>query len=218
MQILTKEALSDKLSSELAWRKKELSALKKLVGTNSGDVDVYLRSSICLLYAHFEGFTKQATVAYLEFLSNQGLQCWSLSKGLLGSYLYQKYGKGIFASNNINEFEKFILLCRSDQNHKIHFKADELFSAKSNLTYDRLKNIFERLGLDPSFFETKQKLIDTKLLGRRNNVAHGESVPVDKEDFDELHIAAIEIMEQIKTQIENSVVLESYLLNDKVDK
>jgi len=55
MSIRTTEQLSDKLSTDLAWRKKELSEVKSLVETRKVSPQRYnalIRSGICILYAH----------------------------------------------------------------------------------------------------------------------------------------------------------------------
>ena len=65
--------LNECLSTDLAWRKKELSLLKGLIETKSFDKskrNVLIRSGITLLYAHWEGYIKCAASAYLEFVSN----------------------------------------------------------------------------------------------------------------------------------------------------
>ncbi len=63
MKLNTAEQLSDRLSHDLAWRKKELSEVKSLVETRSFSDSKHkalVRSGICLLYAHWEGFVKLA--------------------------------------------------------------------------------------------------------------------------------------------------------------
>jgi hypothetical protein len=59
MSIRTAEQLSNKLSADLAWRKKELSEIKSLVESrNFSDQrhKALVRSGVCILYAHWEGF------------------------------------------------------------------------------------------------------------------------------------------------------------------
>lgn len=62
MALRTAEQLSDKLSEELVWRKKELSEVKSLIETKFPPYkhNALIRSGICLLYAHWEGFVKLA--------------------------------------------------------------------------------------------------------------------------------------------------------------
>jgi len=64
MSIRTLEQLTDHLANDLAWRKRELSEVKGLVeAKNASDQRhrALLRSGVCILYSHWEGF-----VALLE--------------------------------------------------------------------------------------------------------------------------------------------------------
>ena len=57
MKLRTAEQLSDRLSSDLAWRKKELSEVKSLVESRTFSEAKYkaiVRSGICMLYAHWK--------------------------------------------------------------------------------------------------------------------------------------------------------------------
>ncbi|MGB3758923.1 MAG: MAE_28990/MAE_18760 family HEPN-like nuclease [Rivularia sp. (in: cyanobacteria)] len=85
MKLRTAEQLSDKLSDELAWRKKELSEVKSLVETkfSLSKHDALIRSGICLLYAHWEGFVKLAANSYLEYVRMQKLCYKDLSSNFL---------------------------------------------------------------------------------------------------------------------------------------
>ena len=77
MSIRTAEQLSDKLSTDLDWRKKELSELKSLVEARNISPqrhNALMRSGICILYAHWEGFVKLASNSYLEYVAMQKLR------------------------------------------------------------------------------------------------------------------------------------------------
>ena len=63
MSIRTAEQLSDKLATDLAWRKKELSEMKSLIeAKNVSDQrhKALVRGGVCILYSHWEGFVKLA--------------------------------------------------------------------------------------------------------------------------------------------------------------
>ena len=72
MSLRTIEQLSDHISNDLAWRKKELSEIKALIETrrfSSQRHRALVRSGILILYAHWEGFIKSASRYYLEYVS-----------------------------------------------------------------------------------------------------------------------------------------------------
>ena len=93
MKLKTAEQLSDRLSKELAWRKKELSEVKSLVETKSFSDSRHkalVRSGICLLYAHWEGFIKLAANSYLEYVRMQKLCYKELASNFLALAMKEK--------------------------------------------------------------------------------------------------------------------------------
>jgi MAE_28990/MAE_18760-like HEPN len=54
-------------------------------------------------------------------------------------------------------------------------------------------------------------LIDTKLLGMRNNVAHGTYLMIDREEYLELHREIIGMLDLFSNQIQNAAVSKSFM-------
>jgi MAE_28990/MAE_18760-like HEPN len=82
MSVRTIEELSDFLADDLAWRKKELAALRGLVekkDLTESRRNALLRCGVTMLYAHWEGFIKASGTAYLRFVSLQRLLYRELS-------------------------------------------------------------------------------------------------------------------------------------------
>lgn len=67
------------------------------------------------------------------------------------------------------------------------------------------------LGLDYSPYATKEKIIDERLLGLRNNIAHGKYLTIDLRDYLELHSEVITMLNTFRNQIDNSANTQSYL-------
>ena len=68
MSIQTLEDLNKTLATDIAWRKKELSEIKTLIELKNVSPqrhNVCIRSGICILYAHWEGFIKLAGNSYV---------------------------------------------------------------------------------------------------------------------------------------------------------
>src|SRR5229473_3553693 len=114
MTIRTVEQLFDQLSDELAWRKKELATLKSLVEHRTLSNErrtVLLRAGVALLYAHWEGFVKAASRAYLEFVSFQRLRHQDLAPNFLAlsaSKLFRSAGQTDKLRSHV-ELTKFFL-------------------------------------------------------------------------------------------------------------
>lgn len=69
MKIRTLGQLQDALDSEMSWRLKEIADLKSNVKSTSGLArSTLIRAGTALLYAHWEGFIKAASSAYVLFL------------------------------------------------------------------------------------------------------------------------------------------------------
>lgn len=75
MRIRSLDQLVQFLDDELAWRKKELTTLKFMLGKSRKRESVLLlRAALCVLYAHWEGFVKAAATSYVSFVSTRGLR------------------------------------------------------------------------------------------------------------------------------------------------
>lgn len=84
MPVQTIDDLISRIDRELAWRKKELTALKFAAEKGRPhEKDALFRASLCLLYAHWEGFVKAAAQDYLEFVATRRLRYGQLRSNFL---------------------------------------------------------------------------------------------------------------------------------------
>ncbi|KYC44015.1 hypothetical protein WA1_02400 [Scytonema hofmannii PCC 7110] len=212
MSIRTAEQLSDKLSTDLAWRKKELSEIKSLVeAKNVSDQrhKVLLRSGICMLYSHWEGFVKLAANSYLEYVSSKKLTYKELSTNFLALAMKDKLKE----AKETNKPSLYIPVCDffvSELNQRCILPKD-VISTASNLSSEILKEITYILGIDFSLYSTKSVLIDTKLLKTRNEIAHGNYSSFDKGEYIELHLEVIGMLDTFRNQIENAAIQKKYM-------
>jgi hypothetical protein len=212
MTIRTLEQLSDSLAEDLAWRKKELSNLKSLIETSSmssSQERVLLRSGITILYAHWEGFIKTAASNYLEYVAMQRLRYDELSSNFVALALKQKLSQAN-ETNKATIFTETIDFIRTQLIKRSSVPYKDVVQTGANLSSSVLREITCVLGLDYSFYETKQILIDNKLLAKRNFVAHGEYIKLDKEDYLQLHSQVINMMDTFRNQVDNCATIESY--------
>jgi hypothetical protein len=210
--IRTLEQLSDCLAADLVWRKKELADLKSLIETassSSSKEKALLRSGITILYAHWEGFIKTAASSYLEYIAMQRLRYDELSSNFVALALKNKLNQAD-QTNKASVFTEAIDFIRSQLDERSSVPYKDIVQTGSNLSSSIFREITCVLGLDYSFYETKQILIDEKLLARRNNIAHGNYLSLDKEDYLELHSQVINLLNTFSNQIENCATCESY--------
>jgi hypothetical protein len=214
MSVRTAEQLIDKLADDLAWRKRELAEVKSLIeARNVSDQrhSTLLRSGVCMLYAHWEGFVKLAANAYLEYVRSKKLTYGELSSNFLALAMKEKLNE----AKETNKASVYIPVCNfflSELNQRCHLPK-EAISTASNLSSEILKEITYLLGLDFSLYSTKSELIDTKLLNQRNSIAHGNYLVFDRDAYLELHTEVVGMLDMFRNQIENAAIQNQFMKN-----
>ena len=149
MSIRTAEQLSDRLATDLAWRKKELSEMKSLIeAKNVSDQKhkVLVRSGVCILYSHWEGFVKLAANSYLEYVISKKLTYQELSSNFLALAMKEKLKE----AKETHKPSLYIPVCEfflSELNQR-SILLENIISTGSNLSSDILKEITYILGID----------------------------------------------------------------------
>lgn len=207
--------LSDHLAHDLAWRKKELSDLRYLFDssfTSNTRKHVLSRSGVTILYAHWEGYVKKAGQNYLKFVTMQKLSKAELADNFLAILLQNKFAH-LGSSNKSSAFHCITSYLIDDINSRASIPYKTAINTESNLSSKVFKEIVWCLGLDYAPYESKEKLIDSKLLNKRNYIAHGEDLPIDFDEYVELHEEIINIMNIFKNQLENMAITQGYKKN-----
>ena len=205
MSIRTEEQLSDRLATDLRWRKKELSEMKSLIeAKNVTDQrhKALLRSGVCILYSHWEGFVKLAANSYLEYVISKKLTYQELSSNFLALAMKEKLKE----AKQTNKPSLYIPICDffiSELNQR-SILPKNVISTGSNLSSEILKEITSILGIDFSIYSTKSRVIDTQLLKTRNEIAHGEYPVFNRDEYLEVHREILEMLDIFCTQIENA--------------
>ncbi|RYY48717.1 MAG: hypothetical protein EOO06_09395 [Chitinophagaceae bacterium] len=209
MKIRTKEELADLIDKDLAWRKKELSALQaSVLSSNDKVLPTSLRCAVVMLYAHWEGFVKNATSYYINYVRYQKLNLNQLNNNFLAFSLKGKLNE--FASTGKATIQvEFIEYILTKLNERARFSENDAIKT-SNLNSGVLKEMFASIGIDSTPYELKANLIDSQLLNYRNTIAHGNFLPVDKAEYQLLHGEVFTMLEQVRTDVSNAAVLELF--------
>ena len=198
------------LDDDFSWRLKEIADVKILAKQAiSFRQRTLIRAGVPLLYAHWEGFVKNSSLAYLNFVSCQGLSYRELETCFV-VFGVKRALAGLTSSRksqlNIEAAEFF--RSRMDDHAILHL--GHAVDTESNLKSDVFENIILSLGIDPAQYEPRYNLIDESLLKRRNSIAHGEYVDLDCEEYRGLADEVLQMMRWYKTDIENAAALENY--------
>ena len=209
MKIRSINELIDKINGDLAWRKKELTQLLSNVNiAKEKSESTAIRSAVVLLYAHWEGFTKNSAEYYLSYISSLKLTFQELNVCFVALSL--KY--------RLNDFEGTNKSSRHEQliNYLFYNMADRaniptnIVDTQSNLNSVMLREILIMIGINYEPYSTKANLIDEKLLKNRNNIAHGQVLLIDKAEYLSLHTEVTQMIFSLSNDIQNAAVMKLY--------
>ena len=110
------------------------------------------------------------------------------------------------AKHNIEAFE--FVLSAMDKPSKMAMSS--AIETEANLTSKVFANIAASLDISTAPYETKFNLIDESLVHRRNKVAHGEYLDLNRDDFLTLADEIIQMMRNYKTDLQNAASLGAY--------
>ena len=214
MKIKSAAMLEDFLQKELAWRKKELSLIStNYASSKKANREYFWRSGVVLIYAHWEGFVKKSSQAYLNYLVFKGYKYSQLKNNFLALGIPEQF-QGDMAVKKFNSYEVIVdfLINRSEDKFLCNF--DNAINTQSNLKFDVFNEIVSILDIKDNFFDLKKNLIDQQLLNYRNKIAHGEKIEQPEREQIDIGVMKNEILallEHFNTQILNAVVTKSYL-------
>lgn len=207
------DKLIDKIDQELSWRKKELTQLRFIVTNASTENELtILRSSIVLLYAHWEGFVKKLLTLYLEHIVAQGLHNYELKLNFYAMSLSSEFEQ-FKNTKKIYHYIKLTNTVLNSANNVPNIQCDKIIDTRSNLNSELFKELMKLLDLDSSIHDTSFNLIDERLLARRNGIAHGENrkrFMLDKKEYDDIHTRIVQILDDLATQIKDAAENKSY--------
>lgn len=201
MTASTAEELGNDLDDSFQWRRTELATLKsdvekvREIGGGRPRDRMVLRSAVVMLYAHWEGFVREACQGYLDFVAVRRLKYQELNDALLHTTLSNLASK---AERDSNMLAELALAVRNGGAGRARFPRAGVVETKSNLRFEVTAAILERLGLPLGMIGTRAQLIDRKLCDARNEIAHGKTMFPRRDDVLSLHADVIEMMEHVR--------------------
>ncbi|MFI6308077.1 MAE_28990/MAE_18760 family HEPN-like nuclease [Amycolatopsis thailandensis] len=201
----TLAALEDLLDEGLGWRRAELIALEAEIekcekASPDGPLTrALVRGGIALLYAHWEGYTKEACEGYLDYVAIRRLRYNELCDGFVLTALLAMFRKAETGDDVARE--ALLEAVRRPEDARARMPRRSVVNTKSNLRYEVLVEICEAVGLPYDQFITRRQLIDRSLCDARNDIAHGRLVHSDADTFKGLRKSVVEMLESIRALI-----------------
>ena len=224
MKIKELSNLEEKIDNELSWRKKELTSIKVDVESSNtkekSEQSRAIRSGIILLYAHWEGAIKSIAEYYLIYVSGLNLKYGELKSNFLA----------IAMKRSLNEFKdtkkasvhnKFIDDIYAKKNEVSEIPCNKIIKTDSNLKMETFKEITATIGIDDNKYVLKKMVIDNRLLGNRNKIAHGDRIDnLDGisciYDYIELHTMGVELIDKFAEDIKKAAINAEYKIKPSI--
>jgi hypothetical protein len=197
------EQVYEDLEQDRATREAEIRLVERYYSDAPSDSEraMLARSLVLLTYAHVEGFTKFALLAYIGAINAMKIPCHQAALPLVAATL----GKLFAALQDVNsKHPQFRDVPSGDEVHlqgrHLSFIAnydavmaqvvsipDSAVDTAANLNSRMLKRALFRIGLDlPALDEHHGTL--NRLLGERNAIAHGDRIKVPKREAIESYL------------------------------
>lgn len=214
MPASTAEELGEDLDGSIQWRKIEMAAIRSQVARIPlADVSkplsrALLRAGSILLYAHWEGFTKDACQGYLDYVARRKMKLGELSDEWV-SLAVRRIGRAS-VHGDPTAVEQLVELVRRGPEVRARVPRSGVVETSSNLRHAVLMEILGALGLPSDTFETRAQLIDRSLCDRRNDIAHGRENFPSQADFLEMHGHVIGMLDEVRDLILAAARMGSY--------
>ncbi|MFB7142572.1 MAE_28990/MAE_18760 family HEPN-like nuclease [Gottfriedia sp. NPDC056225] len=225
-------SIREELENELTWRTNELKILKNqlIKIPKPEDRDIYRKSLVVMLYAHYEGFCNFAFQTYVIAINEENLLRKDVNSNLAAASMHQEFSlfeqdeynenrfKKVFGKkppedNKLFKFSKRVYLYEAFDdflNQKIEI-PDKIVNTESNLWPVVLKKLLYSLGLPESTFARHETSIKN-LVSTRNGISHGQKKDgISEVTFEELEKSTNEINNSIIKLIYNSLINKEYL-------
>jgi hypothetical protein len=202
--------LQDRLDHDISWRIKELANLKTLIRSSESIArKTAVRATVCVTYAHWEGFVKEAAESYIRFVANQKMKFEELADCFV-VFGAKKHLNELVETRKASTAIAAVEFFRTKMAERASLSLSNVIRTESNLSSTVFENILLSIGMKTSIFSARFNQIDSELLDRRNKIAHGEHLELDELACRQLVDDVIWLIRQFKTQIENAATLESY--------
>lgn len=213
-KIKTKDDLIAYIDKLMAQRRLEIHYLKSILESKKGSKEntVLSKALILISYSHFEGFIKEVSSRYLDYVNFLSLPRKELSLKM-NAVLLAWIGEVPKKQCKKDTTENILEYISNDNSH-LKFESGPLTNPESNLKSDVLLKIINNVGgQDNCFDEGDIFFLENKLLKYRNCFAHGDNNYIKVEDAIKIANKTLNLMSKYKDMIENMIAVEIYKRN-----
>lgn len=171
----------DTITSDLDWREGEIASLRLTLQSSSitpVQRRALLRAAWALLYAHYEGFCKNALTIFYDHVANSGISCRSLPDATRLLALHKSISK--MRTKEIDQLYTEVI------NFEVtHLQSTPVFpevDTDSNLWPSKLIELLNQADLSTNKVSEHQIKLRT-LVARRNRIAHGECNIIEEVEY-----------------------------------
>jgi hypothetical protein len=195
---VTQDDFLESISDELDRRREAVTRVKRVVAQVRGTTleQTAAVMAIPVLYAHWEGFVKQAVGTYVEFVETQAMLPHQANAGIF-AFSIKKRIRGLIHNQSAAKMAEFAGWLIKIARDPMIFD-DKSVDTRGNLSFSNLAALCESLSIDVRSLEIDKKKIDS-LVHKRNNIAHtGRDPKYNENDVDENAGLLINILEQFE--------------------
>ncbi|MEH0419954.1 MAE_28990/MAE_18760 family HEPN-like nuclease [Streptomyces sp. B21-083] len=204
----------ESIDRQLARRKVELSNLSMMVSEQNPDphrLSCIARSSVVLAYAHWEGFVKGGSSAYVNFINKATIKVADLKFPFQAAYVLSTF-KRASGSVKVRYLGELLQEIDARRTEVFAVSPDKCIDTESNLSSSVFKEIVQAVGLDIlPLYETRSVFIDQRIVLARNQVAHGELVSFDAADVRDRIDGVRLLIDTYADQLKNAASASAYL-------
>lgn len=194
--------LQENLTKDWQIRRNELSLLKdEFDKCDFEKKNLFAKTLIMLLYAHWEGFIKYSSECFLQYIHHLNLKFNDLDYGLF-TICNLEIIKNYIESNVTLKIEalKTIFDC---QEITATIPYNYSIATYSKLNSETLNEICLIVGIDSTNFLMKKPIIDKRLVDLRNSVSHGNLVRVEIDELKGTYEAILNMLSEFSNLIQN---------------
>lgn len=164
--------------------------------------------AIPALYAHWEGFVKEALTLYLEYVEARGLTPVQANPSIF-AFSLREHARRLQGNQSIERLREFATWTLEAISSPIVFRNKQL-ETRSNLRFEVLEDLCEYLGIDTCEMQHCKIKLDS-LVHRRNNLSHGgRQEKISIATIEDYALFVIDIMEALESILLRSVESKSF--------